>query len=375
MVSQGKNTNFVEIRSLLNKHQNYKSNRGHRMRRRALVIILAILVMLLAIAGAACESGGGNDGTSTSTEKDAGSSTTDITNKSDIATKIADDEADWINVLDSETEELIANSASGPDLSAWKEIRLGTGRENDISTFDPLFSSRRTIKESNYIFRGKVLDCKEYRVTWPKEEDMWTLYISILKVEVLEVYLGDSFKQGDVIKVECADPFKEILSVFPQITKQGNSGEFIFLSTALDKEYLQEIVAMEWSGWTWEGKYADVLILSTFQNTFPVKDKIVFPYRDFFSCDKDVLDKTVSDDYSLALNKDDFDLAFKKLIENPDELPDADELMECRIPIERPEPTLEELRKQLEDAPEGSLDHSLLEWEIYLMERELGLRE
>lgn len=215
--------------------------------------------------------------------------------------------------------------------STWKEVPIQEGKFGSTASFLG-FDLRETITNSDYVFSGKVLSRKEYEVSWTSEKgNLWGPYkSSIIEVEVTQEYYGQSPVEGNTIKIYYPDS----LSVeFEDVVWMKDQGEYVFITQALDEEFVQRRNKESSDDGSRPEKYADVYI-GRYYNTAVIDNGTVFTHRGYFDWNKDIMKKVkpnaktdkiparlIERGAYIALDKQDFDEAFNQILENPETLP------------------------------------------------------
>ncbi|MCL1866554.1 MAG: hypothetical protein FWF82_04020 [Oscillospiraceae bacterium] len=230
----------------------------------------------------------------------------------------------------------------------WIEVPVGIPRTWDTDTFSPSaqfeFDLRNTIignafgiTFNTYSFRGTVVGIKEYEVSWTDSDGRFrdSHSRSVLEVKVNEEYHGKSPVEGDIIMVS----YPTSMSIVYQDSVDVKvGGEYVFANSRVLDEIYNESTKESDDGVT---EHADVQVIGYVRGLFPVDDGQVVLYAGYFSHDEDTMKKAIPMDsvncsmllggsdlleqgYCVALSLSDFESAFLKLFENPEELPSAD---------------------------------------------------
>ncbi len=220
--------------------------------------------------------------------------------------------------------------------STWKEVPIQEGKFGSTASFLG-FDLRETITNSDYVFSGKVLSRKEYEVSWTSEKgNLWGPYkSSIIEVEVTQEYYGQSPVEGNIIKVY----YPYSLSVdFDNSVLIKDQGEYVFVTGALDEEFVQRKKKESPDDQYEQEKYADVYLGNPVNRLFPIEEGNVLAFRGYFNWNDEVMKKVKpdmetdkisygrADPWFLVLSKQDFDSAFSQLFENPETLPTAKDI-------------------------------------------------
>ena len=217
--------------------------------------------------------------------------------------------------------------------STWKEIPIkevtGWGKRTPYT-----INLKKVITEADYVFSGTVIGHKEYEVSCTDENGKQSVpqKSSIIEVEVNHDYYGQSPVKGNTIKIY--SPSSICASDNSVLVKE--QGEYVFVTQALDDEYVERRNKQNPADRAGEEHYADVYVSGAYYRIFPIDNEMVFPYYQYFSWNDDIMNKVKSnaetdkinslamkEDWYLALNKQDFDDAFNQLFKNPEILPPA----------------------------------------------------
>jgi len=186
-------------------------------------------------------------------------------------------------------------------------------------------------------FSGTVVSLKEFEVSWTDDKGgEWGSFThSIIEVKLNKEYYGKVSLDGDVIKVMFVGP---ISYNYDHSIHINEGGEYIFTGLIMDERYTaykEKYVPEDKSE---SEKYADVVMGGLWNTVFAIDDGKVILYHGYFDHDNEarqkilpydsvITDKLTSGIYSLetgdfiAMNMDDFEEAFLRLFENPENLP------------------------------------------------------
>lgn len=217
--------------------------------------------------------------------------------------------------------------------SIWKKVKIKNEvyiANGSISPFD----LEKIITESDYVFSGTVINREEYEVDWTDENgEYWGPFpSSLIEVKVNKEYYGKSPVEGDVIKVYY--PYSFSMAFNNSFLIEDNS-EYVFITRALDEDFVKQKEINNPDDRFEQEKYADVYISDTYSNLMAIEDDIVFMCNEFFSdnkavmskvlsdelnCDKIISSQSIENEWLIALDKADFNKAFLDLFNNQDEL-------------------------------------------------------
>lgn len=218
--------------------------------------------------------------------------------------------------------------------STWKEVPIKEGAYLVSGAFS-IFDLKKTITNADYVFSGTVMSRKEYEVFWTdKEGKSWGPYSSsIIEVKVDHDYYGQSPVKGTIIKIHYAN---SLSTVFENSVQIKDEGEYVFVTRALDDQYVERRKKETPDDGSEPEKYADVYIPSPYYSLLPIDKGTVFMYHQYFSWDNDIMKKVksnvetdkisseaIENGLYIALGKEDFDDAFNQLFENLEALPTA----------------------------------------------------
>lgn len=197
------------------------------------------------------------------------------------------------------------------------------------------FDLNETITESDYVFSGTVINREEYEVKWTDEngEDWGPFPSSIIEVKVNKEYYGTSPIKGNVIKVYYPYSFS---TIFKNSFLIEDNSDYVFITRVLDEEFVKQKENNNPEDKFEQEKYADVYITNTYSNLLVIENDTVFMYNEFFSENKDIMNKTISkelavtdktissddneNDWFIALDETDFNKAFSDLFKSQEEL-------------------------------------------------------
>lgn len=229
--------------------------------------------------------------------------------------------------------------------TVWKEVQISdslyemTGLHSD---FDP----QKLKAETDYIFSGTVIDRKEFEVRWVDENgENWGPYLkSVIEVEVTKEYYGKSPVNGNTIKIYYPHSLSAtIRNSFP-IAKNN---EYIFITRALDEDYVKEKIEKSPDDKFEQEKHADVYISNLRDNIMLIDKDNVAVYDRYFIWNDESMKKIIPKDDIVSKNiftsdiikrddiiffdRKDFDNLFSKLFIQQNYLPDADGLNKMYI--------------------------------------------
>jgi hypothetical protein len=225
--------------------------------------------------------------------------------------------------------------------STWTEVPISNELiKTEVEMKD--FDLKEIITNADYVFSGTIVDMHEYEVAWTDDNgEHWGPFpSSVLEVKVNHEYYGESPVNNTTLNVYYHSSLSEIYhGAF--ILKEN--GEYLFLSQAFDEEF---VANKNPDDKYQQEKYADVYFPSSDYCLMAIEDEDIFMNRNFFINNQEVMGKAKSPDavttdkleshdslesgYHIALSLGDFNEAFPKLFENPETLPDAEELKNLR---------------------------------------------
>ena len=237
-----------------------------------------------------------------------------------------------------ETETAEVSAANG-DLSVWEEVSVNNKEYYSVQGSKEEFDLKEIITSADYVFRGTVVDFKEYEVRWTDEKGRnWGPFSNaVLEVRVDTEYYGNSPGKGYTVKVYYPYSLSMVMDGSVLI-KEG--GEYIFITQAFDKEFQANKSPEDRFE---QYKRADVYISDAYYRVLPVEDEIVLMYGDYFIADKKIMsqadsadlvktDKLVYEESGtstfVALEENVFEKAFVDLFKNVEKLPDAKKIQE-----------------------------------------------
>jgi hypothetical protein len=226
---------------------------------------------------------------------------------------------------------------TGDSLSVWKEVEQPREYYR-IMAAKEAFDLQKIIMSSDYVFKGTVINTREYEVKWTDEKgEKWGPFRNtVIEVNVSKKYHGNSPVKGNTIKVYYPCSLSEIQEDSVLIHK---GGEYIFVTEAFDKDFFARKLPDDRFQ---QEKHADVYVSDTSYKVLPIEEENILMYCDYFISDSKVMAKTNDvedintdkiinegqDGIFIALEEKDFDKAFTELFKNPEDLPDAKELQD-----------------------------------------------
>jgi hypothetical protein len=227
------------------------------------------------------------------------------------------------------------------ETSTWTEIPVNDDAYNRVDHAKEAFDLRKVITDADYVFSGKIIDIKEYNVQWRDDKgELWGPFPScVLEVMVTKEYYGESPVTGNILKIYY--PYSS-MNVFGDSAIIKKECDYVFISEAFDNEFLANKSPDDKFG---QEKHADMYISDAYYRLLPIENEMVFAFCEFFNYNEEVMKQTlpvgsmttdqigllptVSDQY-IALSIENFDKAFSKLFENPNVLPNAEDLRNMR---------------------------------------------
>ncbi len=216
----------------------------------------------------------------------------------------------------------------------WKEVPINDtkGEYGIIKSCAPILDPQRIITNADYIFSGTVTSRKEYEIFWTDKDgkQRGPYEGAIIEVKVNHDYYGQSPVEGNTIKIYYPD---SLSAEFEDVVWIKDQGEYVFITQALDEEFVQRRDKESSDNGSRPEKYADVYI-GRYYNTAVIDNGTVFTHRGYFDWNKDIMKKVKPNAKTdkiparltergayIALDKQDFDKAFNQILENPETLP------------------------------------------------------
>lgn len=177
------------------------------------------------------------------------------------------------------------------------------------------FNLKETSEEADYVFKGTVTKCEEFEVQWQDEKgEPWGPYpSSVVTVDISEEYYGESPVSGNSIKVYY--PFAVSMKFLDGFTI-SEGYEYVFVTNALDEEFVENRNKNNPDDKFEQEKYADVYISDTMYDLMAVEDEKVLMYEDYCYCDEEIMEQTVTGD------------AVEEVVEEIEEIAPAEEVIE-----------------------------------------------
>lgn len=218
--------------------------------------------------------------------------------------------------------------------SVWKKTEIKNKAYIANASMEK-FDLKQTITESDYVFSGTVINREEFEVEWTDEngEEWGPFPSSIIEVKVNKEYYGTSPVKGNVIKVYYTYSFS---TIFKDSFLIEDNNDYVFITRALDEEFVKQKENNNPEDKFEQEKYADVYISNTYSNLMAIENDTVYIYNEFFSENKDVMNKTIAkelaitdkvvsydtieNEWFIALNLTDFNKAFSDLFKSQEEL-------------------------------------------------------
>lgn len=210
---------------------------------------------------------------------------------------------------------------------------------------------RENLEETDYVFRGKIKDCKDYEIEWTDEKgEKWGPFNkSVLSVEIIEDYYGESPVSGNSINVYY--PYSSTME-FSNSFVIGEDKEYVFVTKALDDEFIKNRNENNKDDKFEQEKYADVYISNAEYDLMVVEGDKVAVQNDYFIWDDNAMGQTEStdsiskdlvtdneftdeesdvsndenNDWFIVLDKDYFKDAFCKILNNNNLFPNMEEI-------------------------------------------------
>lgn len=205
---------------------------------------------------------------------------------------------------------------------------------SDIAEFDP----QKIVTDTDYVFSGTVIDRHEYEVEWIDEDgELWGPFQkSVIEVKVNKEYFGTSPSGTNVLRIYY--PYS-LSMTFENSFLMQDDGEYVFITRALDEEFVQYRNTYSPHDRYRQENHADVYISDPCFDIMPIEDDAVIMYQDYFSWDSDISNLTYSDNlpetnkisssasaeqgFYIAVDRENFDVVFPQLFINPDAIPDV----------------------------------------------------
>lgn len=221
----------------------------------------------------------------------------------------------------------------------WKEVPINDtkGEYGIIKSCAPILDPQRIITNADYIFSGTVTSRKEYEIFWTDKDgkQRGPYEGAIIEVKVNHDYYGQSPVEGNTIKIYYPD---SLSAEFEDVVWIKDQGEYVFITQALDEEFVQRRDKESSDNGSRPEKYADVYI-GRYYNTAVIDNGTVFTHRGYFDWNKDIMKKVKPNAKTdkiparltergayIALDKQDFDKAFNQILENPETLPTVENI-------------------------------------------------
>lgn len=217
--------------------------------------------------------------------------------------------------------------------SIWKEVPIK--EETNWVSESSVIDLKKAITNADYVFSGRVINRKEYEVSWTdKEGKSWGPYSSsIIEVEVNHNYYGESPVKDNIIKLYYPN---SLSTVFEDSALIKDQGEYVFVTRALDDKYVERRKKETPEDGSEPEKYADAYIPNPYYSLLPIDNGTVFMYNQYFDWNKGIMkkaksnvetdkisSKAIENGAFIALDKKDFDSAFLQVLKNPEVLPSA----------------------------------------------------
>lgn len=221
-----------------------------------------------------------------------------------------------------------------PSSTVWEEVPINEGTYNVSATYSD-FNLEKTFTEADYIFSGTIVGRTEYEVSWVDNNgEAWGPYpSSVIEVNVSDDYYGTSPVEGNIIKVYYPNSLSANIDGSFQL-KEGN--EYIFITQALDEEFIRKKAEESPDDKFEQEKHADVFISNARSNVISISDEGTLVYKGFFDDDSEILnqssanqlyafnnvltDNTIASNDFLLLDKSVFDSSFANLISNREDV-------------------------------------------------------
>lgn len=153
-------------------------------------------------------------------------------------------------------------------------------------------------QNADYVFKGFITNCEEFEVQWQDETgQQWGPYpSSIITVKINEEYAGESPVSGESIKVYY--PYSVSME-FSNAFKLLENHEYIFVTQALDNEFIEQRNKENPDDKFEQEKYADVYISDTGYDVMAVENNQISMYKSYFD-NQNIIDEqeelSISDD-------------------------------------------------------------------------------
>lgn len=219
-------------------------------------------------------------------------------NSGDEAIKSDDNKNESTSSGDSENESTssgdreneVNTDVDSDNKSIWKEIPVPEDVIYSITCGMGKFDLEEIKKEADYVFRGTVVDRKQYEVSWYDEKgEQWGPFTkSVIEVKVNEEYYGTSPVSGDTIKIYYSLPIEADLDGNFKIQ---DDAEYVFVTKALDEEFVAMKQQTAPDDKYEQEKHADVYIGDTCYDVMSVEDGNVIFYKNYFADYETILSK------------------------------------------------------------------------------------
>ncbi len=175
----------------------------------------------------------------------------------------------------------------------WKEIKSKQNTLSSRAVYAP-FNLNKILNDTDIIFDGIVLDCKEYEVEWYDDNGKkWGPFpSSTIDVRIKEIYYGETDKNNIRIYYP-----QYISTSINGSFKINNGDEFIFMANCFDRDFY-DLKASNPDDRFEQDKYADVYITNSRDAIMPVIEDNVTVFIEYFINNEEALDKAFSVDKS-----------------------------------------------------------------------------
>lgn len=217
----------------------------------------------------------------------------------------------------------------------WTEIPINEGTHKVAFTYAE-FDVNELIAKTDYVFSGTVIDRKEYEVQWVDENgESWGPFpSSVIEIQISKEYFGELPVDGNTIRVYYPNSLSAIVDGTFQIK---DNCEYIFITRALDEQFVQERAEKSPYDRFEQEKYADVYIPNLRDNVIHVAENNVSVYYELFASNTSYISEAITKESVtsdsvltpdlinggefLFFKKNDFEDMLSKLFESRNNLP------------------------------------------------------
>ena len=320
---------------MLSKYKKLKRKVRQTMKNQKIIALILAMAMIMAVA-AGCNAGPEDK----KTPEDAAQAQT-TTVETEAVTEEKTEEATTENNSTKTSTKQNPTTQSKKSATVWKEVPIPYEKrqvsysmepfdlEEILLGYDKGMNGEILYKLNTFIFKGTILNMKEYEVSWIDDEigPIEPRNNAILEVKVNKEYYGKSPVKGDILKVGYPSSLADENFYSAKLVEKG---EYIFITWILDDEYIKYAQEVSPSYKGENEKYADVSLSGTYYRLFPVENGKVIMYGEYFAYNENVSKNTLPYDsanskklygpellkggYFITLRIEDFENEFLKLI-------------------------------------------------------------